>query len=314
MDFTLDRERQAVAELAATVLRRPEDQVWPGLLSAGLCSSELDVLSGMAVLSEVGRAAVRVPALATIALGVLPLAHSGIPVPDRVVLTAVPHETSVTLTGGVLTGHAVGVPYAATAHRILVPAGDTTVALVDPAAPGVTLRPSHTSTGAPEFSLHLERVRPDTVYQGAPALGELALAGACAVASGALAGALDLTKRHVATRHQFGRPLAAFQAVAQQIADVYIAWRTLHLATWSACWRLHEGLDASVQVAVAAHWLAEELLPAVRTCHHLHGGLGLDVTYPLHRYYALAKDLTRFVGGAAQRIDHLAEVLSCTSS
>ena len=69
-------------------------------------------------------------------------------------------------------------------------------------------------------------------------LYQLATAGACALADGAVAGALALTRDHVATREQFGRPLAAFQAVSQQIADVYIASRTLHLATLSACWRL----------------------------------------------------------------------------
>ena len=62
-------------------------------------------------------------------------------------------------------------------------------------------------------------------------LYQLAVAGACALADGAVAGALALTKDYVATREQFGRPLAAFQAVSQQIADVYIASRTLHLAT-----------------------------------------------------------------------------------
>ena len=62
-------------------------------------------------------------------------------------------------------------------------------------------------------------------------LYQLAVAGACALIDGAVAGALALTRDHVATREQFGRPLATFQAVSQQIADVYIASRTMHLAT-----------------------------------------------------------------------------------
>src|SRR5213079_345728 len=98
----------------------------------------------------------------------------------------------------------------------------------------------------------------------------------------------------IRSRQQFGRPLATFQAVAQQIADVAIAARTLHLATLSACWRLGTGRPAGADLDVAAHWLAEELPGALRTCHHLHGGLGLDVTYPLHRYSSLARDLVRF--------------------
>ena len=119
---------------------------------------------------------------------------------------------------------------------------------------------------------------------------------------GAVAGALALTRDHVATREQFGRPLAAFQAVSQQVADVYIASRTIHLATQAACWRLDQGLDASADLAVAAYWCAEQAPRAVRTCHHLHGGLGMDATYPLHRFSSLVADLVRYLGGAEYRL------------
>jgi alkylation response protein AidB-like acyl-CoA dehydrogenase len=140
-------------------------------------------------------------------------------------------------------------------------------------------------------------------------LYQLALAGACALGDGVVAGALAITSTHVGTRVQFGRRLAEFQAVSQQIADVYVASRTLHLAALSACWRLDAELDARSDVDVAAFWLAREAPPALRTCHHLHGGLGLDVTYPLHRYFGLVKDLVRFVGGVEHRLDSLGAAL-----
>ena len=137
-------------------------------------------------------------------------------------------------------------------------------------------------------------------------LYQLAVAGACAMADGAVAGALSLTRDYVASREQFGRPLAAFQAVSQQIADTYIASRTLHLATLSACWRLSEGRDQGADLDVAGYWCAEQAPGAVRTCHHLHGGLGMDVTYPLHRFSSLVADLVRFLGGAEYRLERLA--------
>ena len=137
-------------------------------------------------------------------------------------------------------------------------------------------------------------------------LYQLAVAGACALADGAVAGALALTRDYVATREQFGRPLAAFQAVSQQIADVYIASRTLHLATLSACWRLGESLAAGADLDVAGYWCAEQAPRSVRTCHHLHGGLGMDVSYPLHRFSSLVADLVRFLGGADYRLERLA--------
>ena len=110
------------------------------------------------------------------------------------------------------------------------------------------------ASGGPEYTLRLDRVPVEHVLGGADCLADLyqlAVAGACSLADGAVSAALALTRDHVATRRQFGRPLAAFQAVAQQVADVYIASRTLHLATMSACWRLDAGLDAAGDLAVA---------------------------------------------------------------
>ena len=95
------------------------------------------------------------------------------------------------------------------------------------------------------------------------------------------------------------------QLTDQQIADVAIVSRTLHLAALSACWRLETGREAGGDLDVAAYWLADQAPGALRTCHHLHGGTGMDVTYPLHRYSALVKDLVRLVGGADYRLDRL---------
>jgi alkylation response protein AidB-like acyl-CoA dehydrogenase len=94
--------------------------------------------------------------------------------------------------------------------------------------------------------------------------------------------------------------------VAQQVADVYIASRTLHAATLSACWRLDAGRDACGDLGVAGYWCADEAPRSVRTCHHLHGGTGMDTTYPLHRFSALISDLVRFLGGADYQLERLA--------
>jgi alkylation response protein AidB-like acyl-CoA dehydrogenase len=238
--------------------------------------------------------------------------------------------TTVALTeggrAGTVTGTKVGVPYAGEARWLLVPAtvagGGRAVVVVDPAGAGVEVIRTPASGDGPEYTVRLERapiagalgagpgeVGPGEIGAGAgdavDDLYRLASAGAAAMADGAIAGALDLTARYVASREQFGKPLATFQAVAQQIADVDIVSRTLHLAAQSACWRLAAGLDAAEDVDVAAYWLAHEAPEAARTCHHLHGGIGLDVEYPLHRYSSMISDLARFVGGPAYRLDRL---------
>ena len=64
-----------------------------------------------------------------------------------------------------------------------------------------------------------------------------------------------------------------------------------------------EGLEADDDLEVLSYWIAAEVPAAMRTLHHLHGGLGVDVTYPMHRYFSIAKDLARLVGGASSRLD-----------
>jgi len=108
-------------------------------------------------------------------------------------------------------------------------ARDHGVAFLDHRSPGVTLTRTPSSSGEPEYALRLDEAPVGAVLGGAECVRDLYLlvvAGACALIDGAVAGALALTRDHVATREQFGRPLAAFQAVSQQIADVYIASRT----------------------------------------------------------------------------------------
>ncbi len=46
------------------------------------------------------------------------------------------------------------------------------------------------------------------------------------------------------------------------------------------------------------------------TCQHLHGGIGLDVTYPLHRYFALGKHCGHLLGGAEDRLDALGALIA----
>jgi 3-oxo-4-pregnene-20-carboxyl-CoA dehydrogenase alpha subunit len=346
VDFTPDENQRVIARLAGEVLEAHgspafegdfDPAVWKALGHAGLLSLSvpaslggdgLGVVETAVLLTEIGRRVVPVPALATLALGVLPLVRFGsrqqqrdlLPpiATDGLVLTAALREPSdpmpavpaSTVRGDTVSGTKIGVPYAATAHRILVPvrftAGGIGVVLIDPAAGGVTLRRTPTAAGTPEYTLALDRAPVDGVLAADPAdLYQLALAGAGAVADGVLAGALAMTTAHVGTRQQFGRRLATFQAVAQQIADVYIVARTLHQAVLAACWRLGTGRPAGADLDVAAYWLAEEVPAALRTCHHLHGGLGLDASYPLHRYSSSLRDLVRFVGGSEYRLDRV---------
>jgi 3-oxo-4-pregnene-20-carboxyl-CoA dehydrogenase alpha subunit len=334
MDFTLGERQQAVADLAAEVLGADSPRAadpWKELARAGLLDVSppdgLGVLEVAVLLTEIGKRAPSTQALATLMTGALPLLRWGHPdllpavASGELLLTAAlrepPQGPATSVTDGTITGLKIGVPYAAQSRLLLIPARSDSmivsgsgqiapktahdhggVFLISPRGPGVELIQTPSSSGEPEYALQLDRAPVEGMLGGADCvrdLYQLATAGACALADGAVAGALALTRDHVASREQFGRPLAAFQAVSQQIADVYIASRTMHLAALSACWRLAEGRDAAADLEVAGYWCAEQAPRTVRLCHHLHGGIGMDATYPLHRFSSLIADLTRFL-------------------
>ena len=115
---------------------------------------------------------------------------------------------------------------------------------------------------------------------------------------------------------QFGRPLSTFQTVAAQLAEVYIASRTIDLASTSVIWRLAEkggdAPDVQADLDVLGYWITSQAPRVMQICHHLHGGMGMDITYPMHRYYSTIKDLTRLLGGPSHRLDLVGAQCSST--
>ncbi len=330
MDFTPEPEQQAVADVVNTAL--DHDNTWEALVSSGVMALGVPERLGgdgvglpeiTAALTEIGRHGLISPALATLGLGLLPLVDLASPaqqdrfldgVAKGAVLTAalneqgtaLPERPATTVRNGKLSGTKVAVPYAAEASWIVV-STDSGVVVVSPKADGVRLTKTPTSTGGEEYAVQFTDVAvdADAVLDGASVhrLNQLALAAVGAYAAGLVAGAVRLTADYVSNRHQFGRPLATFQTVAAQLAEVYIASRTLALASTSVVWRLSEGRDADEDLDILAYWLTSQAPPAMQTCHHLHGGMGMDITYPMHRYYSSIKDLSRLLGGPAHRLD-----------
>jgi alkylation response protein AidB-like acyl-CoA dehydrogenase len=72
-----------------------------------------------------------------------------------------------------------------------------------------------------------------------------------------------------------------------------------------AAWRLSVDLPASREVAIAKYWAAVGGQRVVHAAQHLHGGMGVDRDYPLHRYFLRAKQLELFLGGATRQLQLL---------
>jgi alkylation response protein AidB-like acyl-CoA dehydrogenase len=313
----------AVRSVLADVLDR--DGGWPELAEAGLVGLAVPEAYGgeglglpevSVLLRETGARAKHLPAWETLCCGVLTLAEHGteeqrellrgVVAGERVLTPAVRELTPATYADGRVTGRKVGVTYAAEASHVLVTARDggrPVAALVDLSDPGVTLVESGSSARITTHTVVLDGAGAQLFEGGAArTLTGLWTAGLCLTAAGVVAGARDLTAAYIKGRTQFGRSLAEFQAVAMQIADVYIASRTLDLAAENVAWRLDQGLDAGDDLAVAAYWTCTEGPPALRTCHHLHGGMGVDESYPLHRYFSWVTDITHLLDVRADAV------------
>ena len=83
---------------------------------------------------------------------------------------------------------------------------------------------------------------------------------------------------------------------------------------WQAAWRLAEGLPAEEDVMVAKFWAAEAGQRVCAAAQHLHGGIGVDLDYPLHRHTALAKHVELSLGAATPQLVRLGAAIAKTAT
>ncbi|OWY63092.1 hypothetical protein B7486_54955, partial [cyanobacterium TDX16] len=288
--------------------------------------SGLGIIELALVLQAQGRTVAPVPLWATTCLGALPIARYGtdeqqatwLPgvVSGDVVLTAALEQLGAappTVVEGVsatpdgdgwsLTGRRLSIPAGHVAARILVPAttpdGGVVVALVDPEGPGVTREVAKTTDRSVRAHLTLESapVAAGDVLGDASTGDEIvrftvqhAQVGLAAQQLGLGQAALEQTAEYVSNRKQFERPLSTNQGVAMRAGDAYIELAAMRTTLWQAAWRLSEGLPADQEVLVAKWWAAEGGHKVVHTTQHLHGGMGADIDYPIHRYFLWAME------------------------
>ena len=327
----VDRELwRALADAGLLAIAVPEEHGGSGLGLAELCL----------LLEQQGRRVAPVPLWPTLVLGAPAISEFGSPEQQKawlpgvatgeVVLTAAlaepgandPLRPQVTATadGGSwrLDGDKPSVPAGHVADRVLVPAstgdGELGVFLVDPAGTGVERTVAATTDRSKVAHL---------AFAGAPAeqlpadgrratawMLDRALVGLCATQVGVAEGALRMAADYTSERQQFGRPLSTFQGVALKAADAYIDTEAMRVTLWQAAWRLTAGLDATNEVMVAKWWASEGGQRVVHITQHLHGGMGADVDYPVHRYFLWGKQIEDTLGGASAQLARLGRALA----
>jgi hypothetical protein len=225
-----------------------------------------------------------------------------------------------------LDGEKICVPFAKVSDRILVPAkvseSETAVVVVDPTTEGVYLELQETTNGQPEYRVVLDNVSiTEQDFLGGPGeradvyrwLLERATVATCAVQLGVTEQVLAMTAAYTSQREQFGHPIAMFQAVALRAADAYLAVECIRSTMWQAAWTLAEGRDASQAIHVAKFWASEAGERVTAAGQQLHGGMGVDTDYPLHRYTFWSKHNELSLGSGHAHLAKIGAALAAGS-
>ena len=304
------------------------------------------ILEACLIAEQVGRTVAPVPYLSSVVASAMPLAHFGTEaqraqlLPDVIAGTttlsfalyeptdvAVPVVPTTQATaegdGWRLDGEKSLVIGADRASAVLVPArtseSASAVFLVRPGADGVRLTREAAVSGEPQWTVRLDDVRVEAdallgdSQQGSEIVAwtcDRLTAAVCATQTGVCEEALAITARYVSEREQFGSKLGTFQAVGQRVADAYIDTEAIRLTSLQATWRLAEGLEAHDELMTAKFWAAEGGQRVVHAAQHLHGGIGMDLDYPIHRYFRWAKVLELTLGGATPSLLRLGASLA----
>jgi 3-oxocholest-4-en-26-oyl-CoA dehydrogenase beta subunit len=326
---------------------RFDRDLWRNLIEADVLSAAapeslggggFGTLEQTAVLVALGRQLAAVPYLESAVLGAGALAKFGSEALQKewatpaingekilaVALDGEMGEGPVRATGGEsayrLTGSRTQVTYGPVADAFLVPAetdSGVKVFVVSANDSGVSVSSLNTTGHGSVGHLELQGVElgSDRVIGGEEVVAWLATHGTLgrtAFQLGVVERALELTAEYARERQQFDRPIGSFQAVSARLADGYIDVKGLRLTTTQAAWRLSEDHPADIDVASAAFWAAEAGHRVAHTTVHVHGGVGIDIDHPVHRYFLAAKQTEFAVGGATGQLLHIGRELADT--
>lgn len=109
---------------------------------------------------------------------------------------------------------------------------------------------------------------------------------------------LQRTVDYTVARHQFGRPIAAFQAAQHLVSNMHIALAAAKLTAHSAVFWIAHGRIGTRETAIARMHAASAAKLITLDAHQLHGGMGYVVETDLHLFSERARVLSTLGGGA----------------
>jgi alkylation response protein AidB-like acyl-CoA dehydrogenase len=136
----------------------------------------------------------------------------------------------------------------------------------------------------------------------------------CAIMLGLTQESMQRTAQYTTERKQFGTSIASFQNTSMKMADCYIDIETLRSAYLEALWKLSAGKACDAEIRIAKYWACMAGHRVTHTCQHLHGGIGADIEYPLHRYYLWFKQMDLISGGGSKQLAELGSIMASDAS
>jgi len=218
--------------------------------------------------------------------------------------------------GAALEGTKLLVPWAGVADVVLVTTASG-VCLVEPGAGKLSIE-RHDDLGAdPLFALHLDGASAEPLGDGngrdhgvmvRRALDHAAMAQ-LAFAVGAAERALEMTVEHATERHQFGRPIGSFQAVAHRCVDMRTDVDACRYLAYRAAWALDQGGPADLEVAAAKAYGNDALRRIFINAHQVHGAIGFSTEHDLHLFTRRAKSFELTYGTTTHHLDRVAAAM-----
>ncbi len=181
------------------------------------------------------------------------------------------------LNGARFTGELRSVPWGRNATHVVTVLDGT---LLIASRADAKIEAHQNPAGEPRDTLRFENANAEIALVEADMLAALALLRTGQIA-GALDHALELSVGYTRERQQFGRPLAQFQAIQQQLAVLAEETAAAGMAAAAAFKAMDSG-DAGFEIAAAKLRANRAARVATGIAHQVHGAMGFTAEYPLH--------------------------------
>ncbi len=127
--------------------------------------------------------------------------------------------------------------------------------------------------------------------------------GIAALSVGLAQGAYEAARRYARERHQFGQPIASFQAIQWKLADLATRIEAARWLTYRAAYLKDRGIRTSRESSMAKLYASETAVRAAEEGVQIHGGYGFTKDYPAEKFFRDVKLMT--IGEGTSEIQRL---------